>query len=219
MLITGMFSAFFLGSLYLERVLGYDAIQTGLAFMPLTISIAALSMGGSSRLVERFGAVPTLVGGLVGIIGGLGLLATQGVGANYFPGLFFAFMLMGLGAGTAFLPLLTIGMSDAPARDAGLASGIVNVSVQLFGAIGLATLGTIATDHAKTLTHQGVGTLAALTGGYHLAYLVAIVAVASGILAAVLVLRNPSRPVEQGSDQELARIESVGAAEPVAQAA
>src|SRR6516165_12214992 len=79
LLVTGMFSAFFLGSLYLERVLGYDAIQTGLAFMPLTLSIAALSLGGSARLIERFGAVPTLVAGLGGIIGGLALLAAQGV--------------------------------------------------------------------------------------------------------------------------------------------
>jgi EmrB/QacA subfamily drug resistance transporter len=219
MLITGMFSAFFLGSLYLERVLGYNAIQTGLAFMPLTLAIAAMSMGGSSRLVTRFGSVPTLAGGLVGIIGGLSLLATQGVGASYFPGLFVAFLLMGLGAGASFLPLLTIGMSDAPRRDAGLASGIVNVSVQLFGAIGLATLGTIATDHSKALTNQGEGALAALTGGYHLSYVVAAVFVAIGIGAALLVLRAPSQPVVQETDEELERIETIQAAEPVAQAA
>ncbi|MEA2216700.1 MAG: hypothetical protein QOK19_2261 [Solirubrobacteraceae bacterium] len=219
MLITGMFSAFFLGSLFLERVLGYNAIQTGLAFMPLTLSIAAMSMGGSSRLVTRFGQVPTLAGGLVGIIAGLSLLATQGVGASYFPGLFVAFTLMGLGAGASFLPLLTIGMSDAPRRDAGLASGIVNVSVQLFGAIGLATLGTIATDHSKTLSAQGEGALAALTGGYHLSYVVAAVFVAVGILAALLVLRAPSQPVTQEADEELERIEAIQAAEPVAQAA
>jgi EmrB/QacA subfamily drug resistance transporter len=219
MLITGMFSAFFLGSLYLERVLGYNAVQTGLAFIPLTLSIAALSLGGSARLSARFGAVPTLIGGLVSIIGGLLLLSTQGLGAGYFPGLFLAFLLMGLGAGASFLPLLTIGMSDAPARYAGLASGIVNVSVQLFGAIGLATLGTIATDHTKALTSQGESTLAALTGGYHLAYLVAAAFVATGIVAALLVLRTPSQPIMQETDEELARIESVQAAEPVAQAA
>jgi MFS family permease len=178
-----------------------------------------MSMGGSSRLVTRFGSVPTLAGGLVGIIGGLSLLATQGVGASYFPGLFLAFLLMGLGAGASFLPLLTIGMSDAPRRDAGLASGIVNVSVQLFGAIGLATLGTIATDHSKALTNQGEGALAALTGGYHLSYVVAAVFVAIGILAALLVLRSPSQPVMQETDQELERIEAIQAAEPVAQAA
>ncbi|HEX4187954.1 MAG TPA: hypothetical protein VHY83_08665, partial [Solirubrobacteraceae bacterium] len=114
---------------------------------------------------------------------------------------------------------LTIGMSDAPRRDAGLASGIVNVSVQLFGAIGLATLGTIATDHTKALARQGEGTLAALTGGYHLAYVVAAAFVALGILAALLVLRTPSSPVVQEADGELERIETIEAGEPVAQAA
>jgi EmrB/QacA subfamily drug resistance transporter len=197
MLITGMFSAFFLGSLYLERVLGYNAIDTGLAFLPLTAAIATMSMGVSARVVGRFGAVNTLASGLVAIIAGLLLLAGNGVHASYFPGLFFAFLLLGLGAGTSFLPLLTIGMSDAPARDAGLASGIVNVSVQLFGAIGLATLGTIATDHTKALSGSGHALSSALTGGYHLAYLVAAVFVAFGILAALLVLRPPASSVQQ----------------------
>jgi len=197
LLVTGMFSAFFLGALYLERVLGYDAIDTGLAFMPLTIAIAVMSMGVSARLAERFGSVPTLAGGLAGIIVGLLLLAGQGVDASYFPGLFFAFLALGLGAGASFLPLLTIGMADAPARDAGLASGIINVSVQLFGAIGLATLGTIATDHTKALTASGHSLSSALTGGYHLAYIVAAVFVAGGILASFLVLRPPASTVAQ----------------------
>jgi MFS family permease len=192
-----MFSAFFLGSLYLERVLGYDAIETGLAFLPLTALIAIMSMGVAARIVERVGAVNTLAGGLVGIILGLLLLAAQGVHASYFPGLFFAFLLLGLGAGSSFLPLLTIGMSDAPQRDAGLASGIINVSVQLFGAIGLATLGTIATDHTKALSSSGHSLASALTGGYHLAYLVAAICVAFGILAAFLVLRPPRSAVAQ----------------------
>jgi EmrB/QacA subfamily drug resistance transporter len=197
LLITGMFSAFFLGSLYLERVLGYDAIDTGLAFMPLTIAIATMSMGVSARLVERFGAVNTLAAGLGGIIVGLLLLAEQGVHASYFPGLFGAFLLLGLGAGASFLPLLTIGMADAPKRDAGLASGIINVSVQLFGAIGLATLGTIATDHTKALSKSGHALQSALTGGYHLAYVVGAICVAFGILAALLVLRRPRATVQQ----------------------
>ncbi len=130
LLVTGMFSAFFLGALYLERVLGYDAIDTGLAFMPLTIAIAAMSMGIAARAVGRFGPIPTLAAGLLGIVVGLVLLAFQGVHASYFPGLFLAFLVLGLGAGSSFLPLLTLGMSDAPPRDAGLASGIINVSVQ-----------------------------------------------------------------------------------------
>jgi EmrB/QacA subfamily drug resistance transporter len=192
LLVTGMFSAFFLGALYLEKVLGYDAIDTGLAFMPLTIAIAIMSMGVSARLVERFGAVATLAAGLVGIIVGLLLLSQAGVHASYFPGLFLAFLALGFGAGASFLPLLTMGMADAPQRDAGLASGIINVSVQLFGAIGLATLGTIATDHTKALSSSGHSLASALTGGYHLSYVVASVLVAGGILAAFLVLRPPA---------------------------
>jgi EmrB/QacA subfamily drug resistance transporter len=201
LLITGMFSAFFLGALYLERVLGYDAIDTGLAFMPLTIAIAIMSVGVSARAVERFGAIQTLAAGLVGIIVGLVLLATQGVHASYFPGLFFAFLALGLGAGASFLPLLTIGMADAPKRDAGLASGIINVSVQLFGAIGLATLGTVATDHTKALSASGHSLAGALTGGYHLAYIVAAACVGVGILAAFLVLRPPADRVVQGIEE------------------
>jgi MFS family permease len=196
-----MFSAFFLGSLYLERVLGYDAIDTGLAFLPLTIAIAALSMGVSALAVERFGPLPTLVSGLAGIVVGLVLLAGQGVHASYFPGLFFAFLVLGLGAGASFLPLLTMGMADAPPRDAGLASGIINVSVQLFGAIGLATLGTIATDHSKALSASGHPLASALTGGYHLAYVVAAVCVGLGIVAALLTLRPPAQAAGQETSE------------------
>jgi EmrB/QacA subfamily drug resistance transporter len=197
LLVTGMFSAFFLGALYLERVLGYDAIDTGLAFLPLTGSIAVMSMGLSAKATERFGSLNTLAVGLTGIIAGLLLLAGAGVHSAYFPGLFFAFFFLGLGAGASFLPLLTIGMADAPKRDAGLASGIINVSVQLFGAIGLAALGAIATDHTKSLTKSGHALNSALTGGYHLAYIVAAAFVAVGILAALLVLRPPTSKVAQ----------------------
>jgi EmrB/QacA subfamily drug resistance transporter len=201
LLVTGMFSAFFLGSLYLERVLGYSAINTGLAFLPLTASIAVMSLGLSARAAERFGALNSLAAGLASIVAGLLLLSTAGVHAGYFPGLFFAFLLIGLGAGASFLPLLTIGMADAPKRDAGLASGIINVSVQLFGAIGLASLGTVATDHTKSLSASGHSLISALTGGYHLAYVVAASCVALGILAAFVVLRPPSGTVQQEVDE------------------
>jgi EmrB/QacA subfamily drug resistance transporter len=218
LLVTGMFSAFFLGSLYLERVLGYDAIETGLAFMPLTVAIGVMSIGVSARAMARFGALRTLTVGLATIALGLLVLAGEGMHASYFPGLFFAFLLIGLGAGGSFMPLLTVGMADVPPRDAGLASGIINVSVQLFGAIGLATLGTIATDHTKALSAQGYSLDSALTGGYHLAYLVGAGAVAVGVLAALLVLRPPAAMVAQEADDH----EPVGMARlpvPAAQAA
>jgi len=221
LLVTGMFSAFFLGALYLERVLGYDAIDTGLAFMPLTIAIAAFSMGISALAVGRFGALRTLAAGLAAIAAGLVLLATAGVHASYFPGLFLAFLLIGIGAGASFLPLLTMGMADAPPQDAGLASGIINVSVQLFGAIGLAALGAIATDHTKTLAAAGNALPSALTGGYHLAYIVAASCVGLGILAAFAILRPPASTVAQVLDVEEERMSSelLGALEPVGQPA
>ncbi len=215
LLVTGMFSAFFLGSLYLERVLGYDAVDTGLAFMPLTVAIAVMSLGVSARAAERFGPLRTLVVGLAAIAAGLVVLAGQGVHASYFPGLFGAFLLIGLGAGASFLPLLTMGMSDAPARDAGLASGIINVSVQLFGAIGLATLGTIATDHSKSLIASGDSLNGALTGGYHLSYMVGAVSVVLGIVASLLILRRPAG----AAPQEVTEHEHAGAAQPEAQPA
>jgi EmrB/QacA subfamily drug resistance transporter len=217
LLVTGMFSAFFLGALYLERVLGYDAIDTGLAFLPLTASIAVMSLGVSARAMARFGSLQTLSAGLAGIAGGLLLLAAAGVHASYFPGLFFAFLLLGLGAGASFLPLLTMGMADAPKRDAGLASGIINVSVQLFGAIGLATLGTIATDHTKSLTADGHTLNDALTGGYHLAYVVAAVCVGFGVLAARFILRPPAGPVQQEVDELERDFERAGASAQIAE--
>jgi EmrB/QacA subfamily drug resistance transporter len=220
LLVTGMFSAFFLGSLYLERVLGYNAIDTGLAFLPLTASIAVMSMGLSAKAAERFGELNSLAAGLASIVAGLLLLSTAGVHAGYFPGLFFAFLLLGLGAGASFLPLLTIGMADAPKRDAGLASGIINVSVQLFGAIGLASLGTVATDHTKALSASGHSVLDALTGGYHLAYVVAAICVAVGILATFFVLRPPAGTVQQEVEELERELEREYATpEPVAQLA
>jgi EmrB/QacA subfamily drug resistance transporter len=220
LLVTGMFSAFFLGSLYLERVLGYDAIDTGLAFLPLTASIALMSLGLSARAAERFGALNSLAAGLASIVGGLLLLSVAGVHAAYFPGLFLAFLLIGLGAGASFLPLLTIGMADAPKRDAGLASGIINVSVQLFGAIGLASLGTVATDHTRALLASGDSALVALTGGYHRAYVVAAVCVAMAILAAFALLRPPSSTLQREVEELELEIErDHGMPEPATQLA
>jgi EmrB/QacA subfamily drug resistance transporter len=203
LLVTGMFSAFFLGSLYLERVLGYNAIQTGLAFLPLTAAIAVMSLGPAAKAVARFGAARTLAVGLLVLISGLLTLAAQGTHAAYFPGLFISFLTLGLGAGTSFLPLLTLGMSEAPPQDAGLASGIINVSVQLFGAIGLAVLGTIATDHSRALSASGHTLGTALTGGFHLAYVVGAACVAAGVLVTLLVLRPPARRVSEQVDVQL----------------
>jgi EmrB/QacA subfamily drug resistance transporter len=195
-LVTGMFTTFFLGALYLQHVLHYSAVRTGVAFLPMTLTVATLSLLGiPARLVARFGAMRVLIPGLLCGVVSLILLSTAGVGASFFPTIFLAFFLLGLGAGSSFMPLLTIAMADVPPADAGLGSGIVNVSMQVSAALGLAVLGTVATNHSKVLTAHGQSLANSLTGGYHLAFTVAAVVVAVGVGVAFVVLRPiTSRP-------------------------
>jgi EmrB/QacA subfamily drug resistance transporter len=193
-LVTGMYSTFFLGTLYLEHVRHYSALQTGLAFLPWTVTVGLLSLGITARLVARFGAMRVMLSGMCAVIAGLTMLGTTGVHTAFFPTIFVAYFAMGLGIGSAFMPLLTIAMADVPAADAGLGSGIVNVSQQVAGALGLAVLGTIATNHTKALVAQHQSLAGSLVGGYHLAFEVGSASIAVGILTAILVLRTrPAR--------------------------
>ncbi len=191
-LVTGMYGTWFLGSLYLEHILHYDAIKTGLAFMPWTLTVAVLSLGLTRRLVARLGALNTMVGGL--LLVALGLYVMHGIGlhTNYFPRLAIGFFLMGLGVGNAFMPMLQIAMEDVPHTDAGLGSSIVNVSQQVSGALGLAVLSTLATNHTSALLAQHHALAPALLGGYRLAYLLGIGSVLIGALIAVALLRSRS---------------------------
>jgi hypothetical protein len=186
---TGMYGSFFLGALYLERVQGYGSVQTGEAFLPWTLVVAALSAGPTARLVNRFGAGWPLMGGLAVMAGGLLVLASAGAGDAYFPTVFIAFFLMGLGAGTSFMPLLTIALSDVPPRDAGVASALINVSLYISGALGLAVLGAIATDRTQALSAEGYAPAHALVGGFQLAFMIAAVCVAACVAVAAVVLR------------------------------
>jgi len=195
-LVTGMYSTFFLGTLYLEHVLHYSAIQTGLAFLPWTITVAILSLGITARLVSRFGAMRVLLSGMATVAGGLLLLTTTGPHTAFFPTLFVAWFAIGLGIGNAFMPLLTMAMADVPAADAGLASGITNVSQQVSGALGLAVLGTLATNHTKALLGQHHAVTSSLISGYHLAFVAGAACIALGMVLALTVLSTGSpRPV------------------------
>ena len=188
-LVTAMYSTFFLGTLYLEHVLHYSALQTGVSFLPWTLTVAALSLGVTARLVQAFGPRRVMLFGMGAVVGGLLLLSTVGMGTSFFPTIFLAYFAIGLGIGTSFMPLLAIAMADVPTADAGLGSGIVNVSQQVSGALGLAVLGTIATNHSKTLLAQGHGVTASLLGGYHVAFLIGAASAAVGIVIALVVLR------------------------------
>jgi MFS family permease len=189
-----MYSTFFLGTLYLEHVLHYSALQTGLAFLPWTVTVGILSLGVTANLVGRFGPMRVLIGGMVTVIGGLALLGTAGPHTSFFPTIFLAYFGIGLGIGSAFMPLLTIAMADVPATDAGLASGITNVSQQVAGALGLAVLGTLATNHSKALEAQGHTLVSSLVSGYHLAFAVGATCVVVGIITAIVVLRRRETP-------------------------
>jgi EmrB/QacA subfamily drug resistance transporter len=188
-LVTGMYSTFFLGTLYLEHVLHYSALQTGLAFLPWTVTVGILSLGITARLISRFGALRLLVAGLATVIVGLTLLITDGAHTSFFPTIFFAYFAIGLGIGTSFTPLLTIAMADVPVGDAGLGSGITNVSQQVSGALGLAVLGTLATNRSKALEAQGHAVAGSLVSGYHLAFTIGAGSIAVGIMTTLVVLR------------------------------
>ena len=191
-LVTGAYSTFFLGALYFEHVRGMSPVQIGLAFLAMSVSLAAMSSGLSARLVERFGAKRTLVVGIAGPVLGLLLFSQIGQSTPYFPTVFVSLALLGIGFGAANPPLMMIAMEDVPAKDAGLASGTIQVSIQLSAAIGLAALGTIATDRTNALKSAGESATQALSDGYHLAFLIAAGAAAVGILIAIFALRAPS---------------------------
>lgn len=199
----GMYGCFFLGTLYIEHVLGYSAMKTGLAFLPMTLVVALLSTGITARLVQRFGAKATAVPAIALAAAGLALLAQAGQHASYFPALLVPFVLMGAGMGAASVPLLTVAMADVPPQDAGLASGIVNVSMQVAGALGVAVLGTISADRSKTLSLRGESLAKALIGGYHLAFTLAASVVVVGLVIALITMRAPKARQPEAAEGSL----------------
>jgi EmrB/QacA subfamily drug resistance transporter len=189
---TGGFTAYFLGALYLQHVKGYDAIGTGLAFLPQTVALGVMSMGITSRLMRTFGPRAVAIPGMLVFAAGMVVLSTLDAHSNYFPGIFGGYLLFGIGAGMSFMPLLTIAMAQVPAAEAGLASGIANVTMQVTAAIGLAALSTIATNHGAVLVAQGQPLASALAGGYQLGFVLAAACIALALLVVLIVLRSPA---------------------------
>ena len=201
LLVAGMFGMFFLGALYLQRVLKYSPLEVGLAFLPTTIVMGSLSLGFSEKLIMRFGPRTTLIPGVSLVVVALLLFARTPVDANYLADLLPPFLLIGIGVGTSFPAIMTLAMSGATPEDAGLASGLVNTSMQVGGSIGLAVLATLSTERTNSLLDSGEGQLQALTSGYHVAYLVGAGLAAIAVAIAVFVLRAP-RPQEMPLPQE-----------------
>jgi EmrB/QacA subfamily drug resistance transporter len=192
LLVVGMFGMFFLGALYMQRILGYDALQVGLAYLPLTVVMGTMSFRVTGQLNLKYGPTATLIPAMVFVVAGLLLLARTPVDANYVVDLLPPMVLIGLGAGLGFPSLMTLAMSGATESDSGLASGLVNTSVQVGGAIGLAVLATLATQRTQSELDGGASPDAALNSGFHLAYLVGAGLVLVAIAVAISFLRSPA---------------------------
>jgi hypothetical protein len=184
-----MFAWFFLSALYLQLVLGYSPLEVGLAFLPGNLVMGALSIGLSARLVMRFGIRPPLCAGLLFAAIGLVLLARAPVDGAFAVDVLPSMILLGLGAGIAFNPVLLAAMSDVEPTEAGLASGLVNTSFMMGGALGLSVLASLAASRTDSLVADGESRLAALAGGYHAAFFLgaifALVAAMGGLLIQV----------------------------------
>jgi EmrB/QacA subfamily drug resistance transporter len=211
LMVAGMFGMFFLGALYLQRVLGFDSLEVGLAFLPVTALIGTLSLGFSARLNLRFGPRATLLPALVSIGAGLLLMSQISVGGDYFTEVLPAMVLIGTGAGLGFPSLMSLSMSGVRPEEAGLASGMVNTSLQVGGAFGLAVLATLATNRTSDLVAGGDSASAALTSGYRLAFLVGAGLIAIALAIAAVVLEPIAAP---GSETEPATGDSRELAEP-----
>ena len=191
-----MFAWFFMAALYLQLVLGYSPLQIGLAFLPGNVIMGALSIGLSAKLVMRYGLRKPLATGLLLAAAGLLLLVRAPVDGTFVVDVLPSMILLGLGAGMAFNPVLLAAMGDVEPAESGLASGVVNTAFMMGGAVGLAVLASAAASRTSTLLDAGNSEAAALTGGYHLAFLLGAIFAASAAVIGALLLRE-SAPAAQ----------------------
>jgi EmrB/QacA subfamily drug resistance transporter len=197
---AGMFAMFFLSALYLQLVLGYSPLKVGLAFLPGNLIMGAFSLGLSAKLVMRYGfRLPLSVG--LGIAA-LSLLwfARAPVHGNYLVDVLPSMILLGVGAGMAFNPVLLAAMSEVEPQESGLASGVVNTAFMMGGALGLAVLASVASSRTHSLAASGDGALASLTGGYHAAFLVgAVFAFAAAAIGGAFLHEQAHAPQAHGA--------------------
>jgi EmrB/QacA subfamily drug resistance transporter len=196
---AAMFAWFFLAALYLQLVLGYSPLEVGLAFLPANLIMGAFSLGLSAKAVMRFGIRTPLAAGMLLVATGLALFARAPVGGDFLVDVLPATVVLGLGVGLAFNPVLLAATSGVPHSEAGLVSGVVNTCFMMGGALGLAVLAGIAGSRTDSLA--GDGRLAALTGGYHAAFLAgAAFALLAAVLARTLLREAEPAPAEALAD-------------------
>ncbi len=206
---AAMFAWFFLAALYLQQVLGYGALEVGLAFVPTSLVMMVCSLKVSDRLVMSYGIRGPLTVGLGLAAVSLGLFALAPVDGTFVVHVLPSMLLLGVGAGIAFNPVLLAAMGDVEPHEAGLASGVVNTSFMMGGALGLAVLVAVSDSRTAALTASGSSTVEALHGGLQVAFAVGAVFAALAAVVGGALLRP--QPMAHPSDDE--------SAEPVACAA
>jgi MFS family permease len=200
---AAMFAWFFLSALYLQLVLGYSPLKVGLAFLPANLIMGAFSVGLSAKLVLRFGIKTPLATGLLLAAIGLLLFVRAPVHGSFAVDVLPSMILLGVGAGMAFNPVLLAAMSDVKPEESGLASGVVNTAFMMGGALGLAVLASLAASRSDSLRAAGDGRLAALTGGYHAAFLAGAVFAAAAAAIGSAFLRAGRQPIADDGDASL----------------
>jgi EmrB/QacA subfamily drug resistance transporter len=196
---AAMFAWFFLSALYLQQVLGYTPLQVGLSFLPANVIMGVFSISLSAKLVMRFGIKRPLATGLLLAAVGLVLFVRAPVHGSFVADVLPSMILLGVGAGMAFNPVLLAAMSDVAPEESGLASGVVNTAFMMGGALGLAVLASLAASRTDSLRAAGHGELSALTGGYHLAFLVgALFALGAAALGTALLRTGRHSPATEG---------------------
>jgi EmrB/QacA subfamily drug resistance transporter len=196
LMVAGMYGVFFLGALYMQGVLGYGAVEVGLAFLPVAALIGVFSIGITDRIVVRYGARTALVPGLLLVGAGLLLFTQVPVNGDYVADMLPTMILLGVGAGLVFPSVVALAMSSATPEDAGLASGLTNTTLQVGGALGLAILASLSTTRTENLLADGASQASALVDGYQLAYFVAVGFLAAAVALAISVLKPVAAPEE-----------------------
>ena len=189
LIVAGMYGSFFLEALFFRRLLGYGALSTGLAFLPVTIAIGAFSLGWSMQLATRFGARSIVIAGSALAAIGMSVFVFMPTSVNYFTAILPAMLLLGVGMGISFPPLMMFAMSDSDESNSGLVSGLLNTTAQVGGAFGLAILATAAAARTHALLASGASSVEALGDGYRVAFVLATACLVLASIVAATVLR------------------------------
>jgi EmrB/QacA subfamily drug resistance transporter len=203
LVVLGLFGWFFLSALYLREVLGYSALGTGIAYLPASLAIGGVSFAVAPVAVARFGGRATQVTGALLLAAGIALFTRAPVDATYAVDVLPGMLLLGIGAGLSFMPLVTMAMESVEESEAGVASGLVNTSQQIGGAIGLAALVSIATAHTNGLLAGGEPAPQALTSGFQIGFAIAAGALVVAAGLAFALLRPEAADVRAIADEAL----------------